>query len=155
MREALQRYNALPFEARSLFRRAIMLLLVIRTMLRVTGYKRTQQWLQKRLERRTAIPSQMPGSSSWLEMTCRMVRAADYYSPGHATCLEESLTLWYLLRAQNIPAVVRIGVRKQSNRFEAHAWVEQNGIALNQQEEQHRHYAPFDSEQFSPPAEQS
>jgi Transglutaminase-like superfamily len=88
-------------------------------------------------------------------MTGRMVRAAEHYSPGHATCLEESLTLWYLLEKQNISAVLRIGVRKQLNQFEAHAWVEQNGIALNQRDEQHRHYTPFENEQFNPPAAQS
>jgi Transglutaminase-like superfamily len=155
MWESLQRYKALPPEARSLFRRAVVLLLLIRTMLRLAGYKRTQRWLQDRLGSRSTPNPRTTGSSSLLEMTSRMVRAAEYYSPGHATCLEESLALWYLLQKQNISAVVRIGVRKESNHLEAHAWVEQNGIALNQHGEQHRHYTPFESEQFSPPAAQS
>jgi hypothetical protein len=154
MWESLQRYNALPFQARSLFRRAVLLLFVIRIRLRFGGYKRTQQWLRKRLDRRPQSLSQSAVNYSSIETTCRMVRAAEHYSPGHATCLEESLALWYLLQAQNISAVVRIGIRKQSHKFEAHAWVEQNGVALNQQDEHHRHYAAFDSEQFSPPAEQ-
>jgi hypothetical protein len=60
------------------------------------------------------------------------------------TCLVESLALWYLLQEQRVPADLRIGVRKMSGEFEAHAWVEYAGAALNQTEEQHRHYAAFD-----------
>lgn len=145
MWEPLQRYNALPSEARSIFWRAVFLLLVIRAKLRLGGYKKTQQWLQKKLDGRDEPPSQTFRNSSSLEMTCRMVRAAEYYSPGQATCLEESLLLWYLLHRRNISAVLRIGVRKQADKFEAHAWVEENGIALNQRDEQHRHYAAFDN----------
>jgi hypothetical protein len=75
-----------------------------------------------------------------------MVRAAVYYALPRAGCLEQSLTLWYLLGVQGIPASVRIGIPKQTETFEAHAWVEHQGVALNQSEEPHDHYVPFDSE---------
>ncbi len=154
MWETLQRYSALPSEARSLFWRAACLLPFIRVKLRFGGYKKTQRWLQKKLDDRSEFSSQSRENSPFLTMTCRMVRAAEHYSFGQASCLEESLLLWYLLQTQNIPAVVRIGVRKQLDKFEAHAWVEQNGIAINQQDEQHHHYAAFESEQLNPPPEQ-
>jgi hypothetical protein len=154
MWQTLQRYNALPSEARTMFWRAASLLPFIRARLRFGGYKKTQQWLQEKLDARTKLPTEARDNSSALEMTCRMVRAAEHYSPGQATCLEESLLLWFLLQSQNTPAVLRIGVRKHSAKFEAHAWVEQNGIALNQQDERHHHYAAFDSERLNPPAEQ-
>ncbi len=154
MWETLQRYKALPSEARSLFWRAAYLLPFIRFKLRLSGYKKTQLWLQKKLNDRSELASQAGENAPFLMMTCRMVRAAEHYCFGQASCLEESLLLWYLLQTQSIAAVVRIGVRKQSDKFEAHAWVEQNGIAINQQDEQHHHYAAFDSEQLNPPPEQ-
>ncbi len=151
MWQTLQRYNALPSGARTLFWRAAFLLPFIRIKLHFDGYKKTLHSLQNRLNRRPDPFSQNQQNGSALEMTCRMVRAAEHYFPGQATCLEQSLLLWYLLQNQGIPATVRIGVRKQSEKFEAHAWVEHNGTALNQLDEQHRHYAAFDSEQLTPP----
>jgi hypothetical protein len=84
-----------------------------------------------------------------------MVRAAEHHGLTRSTCLEESLALWYLLGRQNIDSRIRIGVRKQAGKFEAHAWVEYEGAALNQSEELHRHYSPFESELDNLPAEKS
>lgn len=82
-----------------------------------------------------------------------MVGAAQRRLPGKFTCLEESLVLWYLLRGQGIAARLRIGVRKINEKFEAHAWVEYGGEALNQPDQLHRHYAAFEREITEPPAE--
>ena len=138
-----------------MFRRAVLLLAMVRGMLRLRGYKKTQQWLQKKLHHRPGPVPQTQDVVSQLEMSCRMVRAAECYSPGQVTCLEESLLLWYLLQSQHISVSIRIGVRKQAEKFEAHAWVERNGVALNQHEEQHRHYAPFDGDLQPPSGEQA
>lgn len=73
-----------------------------------------------------------------------MVRAAAYRSIGSATCLEKSLALWFLLGRQGILSSVRIGARKSGQAFEAHAWVECDGVAVNEAEEPHQHYAAFD-----------
>ena len=152
MWEPLQRYRALDAEARRLFRRASVLFPLIGISLRLRGYKATQDWLQ----RRTAPQSSASANTSEqqkVEKTCRMVRAAQFYVPLRSTCLEQSLTLWYLLERQGIRAQVRIGVRKDAEKFEAHAWVEYNGVALNQPEEMHQHYSAFDSEFAKPPTE--
>lgn len=82
-----------------------------------------------------------------------MVKAGAYYGPGHPTCLEQSLVLWYLLEKQNIPARFCIGVRKLPEKFEAHAWVEHDGVPLNQCHEVHQHYAAFESEFSDSPGE--
>ena len=86
------------------------------------------------------------GGAEAVEKTCRMVRAGVRYGVGHPTCLAESLVLWYHLQKQTIPARLRIGVRKSKEKFEAHAWVECAGAALNQTDEAHQHYAAFASE---------
>jgi hypothetical protein len=153
MLEPLQRYNALSPEARKLFRRAALLLPMLGASLRFRGYNRTQQWLEKKLERRAIAPPQEEDISGSLELTCRMVRAAQHYSLLHSSCLEQSLLLWYLLQRQGITVAMRIGVRKDAEKFEAHAWVEHGGVALNQAEELHQHYAAFDNEFSKLPAE--
>ena len=62
----------------------------------------------------------------------------------HTNCLEQSLVLWWLLRRRGIEAVLRIGGRKDSQRFEAHAWVEVDSEVLNDTSDQHRHFVPFE-----------
>ena len=39
--------------------------------------------------------------------------------------------LWWLLRRRGIAAELRIGARKEFERFEAHAWVEVDSAVLN------------------------
>jgi len=136
-----------------MFRRAVLLLPCIGASLRLRGYKRTQEWLQKRLDGRelTLLPAEV--LRDMVQKTCRMVKAAEHYGIARATCLEESLALWYLLGRKGIPSRLRIGVRKQSEKFEAHAWVEYEGVALNQRDELHHHYAPFERELSHLPGE--
>lgn len=61
-----------------------------------------------------------------------------------ASCLEQSLTLLWLLQTRGIGAELRIGARKEARRFEAHAWVERNGVVLSDAGENHLHFVPFD-----------
>ena len=101
--------------------------------------------MQKRLPPRATQERSKAKLAEVVRKTCRMVRAGAHYGVGHPTCLVESLALWYLLQEQSIPAQLRIGVRKLSDKFEAHAWVEYDGVALNQVDEAHQHYAAFDA----------
>ena len=52
--------------------------------------------------------------------------------------------LWWLLRRRGIAAELRIGARKEVERFEAHAWVEVDSAVLNDASEEHRHFVPFE-----------
>lgn len=59
-------------------------------------------------------------------------------------CLEQSLVLGWLLRRRGMDAEIRIGARKEAGRFEAHAWVELNGMVLSDSGEGHLHFSPFE-----------
>lgn len=137
-----------------MFWRAAILLPLVRWSLRLRGYGNTFTSLQRRVQFQAKGTETRPLSRAELQLTCRMVRAALRYSFARFTCLEESLTLWYLLRKQGIPACLRIGVRNESGKFEAHAWVEHGGEALNQDEAMHQHYAAFEQDFPGPPPEQ-
>jgi hypothetical protein len=155
MWKLFQRYKALDLDARKLFVRAVALLPLIAVSLRLRGFNKTREALQKR---QLVHPPQIPGKkdpAKTVGITCRMVRAGAHYGPVHPTCLEQSLALWHLLQKQGIPVQLRIGVRKLSEKFEAHAWVEFGGVALNQVEDAHHHYMTFDSEFSDPPGEKS
>jgi hypothetical protein len=151
MWERLRRFSALERGARGLFLRAAVLLPLISLSLRLRGFRKTQAFLQKFIPvRNVAADISVP---TCVALTVRMVRAAVRYSAGHPTCLEESLALWWLLGRQGIASGLRIGVRKHNEKFEAHAWVERDGIALNEPEALHEHYAAFDTALSSLPPE--
>jgi len=59
------------------------------------------------------------------------------------SCLEHALVLFWVLRKHGIPANIIIGGRKESERFEAHAWVEAEVLGLDRGEGGVR-FVPFD-----------
>jgi Transglutaminase-like superfamily len=151
MWERLRRFSALERPARWLFLRAAALLPLVSLSLRLRGFRKTQAFLQKFLSL-SSHPADISASSS-ANLTVRMVRAAVRTSIGHPTCLDESLALWWLLGRQGIRSELKVGVRKEGEKFEAHAWVERDGMALNEPEARHQHYAAFDAALASLPPE--
>src|SRR5215207_3245012 len=47
----------------------------------------------------------------------RMVRAAAARGPFKANCLQQSVTLWWLLRRRGLESEIRIGTRKEGGRY--------------------------------------
>jgi hypothetical protein len=151
MWERLRRFRALEPAARGIFLRAAILLPLLSLSLRVRGFGATQANLQKFLP----VVNQKTGTArtTHAALTARMVRAAVHHGLGVSSCLEESLALWWLLARQGIASQLRIGIRKESAKFEAHAWVEFEGAALNEPETLHHHYAAFEGEISAVPPE--
>jgi len=153
MWERFRRFSALERPARSLFLRAIVLLPLVALSLRWRGFRATQAALQRFLSN----DNQQTDAAlvrKVVPVTARMVNAADRHGLVHPSCLAKSLTLWWLLGRQGISSCLRIGIRKKEERFEAHAWVERDGTALNEPDEHHHHYAAFDAAFSSLPPEQ-
>ncbi len=152
MWERFRRFSALGRPARSLFLRAIVLLPLVALSLRWRGFRATQAALQRFL----ANDNQQTDAAlvrKVVPVTARMVNAADRHGLVHPSCLAKSLTLWWLLGRQGISSCLRIGIRKKEEKFEAHAWVERDGTALNEPDEHHHHYAAFDAAFSSLPPE--
>jgi hypothetical protein len=146
MWELLRRFRSLEPGGRGLFVRAAAVLPLISLSLRVRGFRSTQASLQKRMASAASSrydPSDCAKAARTV-LTARMVRSAAYRSLGTPTCLEKSLVLWWLLGRHGIASSLRIGTRKTGGKFEAHAWVECEGVPLNEPEELHKHYAAFD-----------
>jgi Transglutaminase-like superfamily len=153
MWERLRRFSALERPARELFLRAVVLLPLVTLSLRWRGFQATQAALQRFLsnasqERDAAFVSKD------VALTAHMVNAADRHGLVHPSCLAKSLMLWWLLGRQGISSHLRIGIRKEKEKFEAHAWVERDGAALNEPDEHHHHYAAFDAALSALPPEE-
>jgi len=143
----LRRFSALPGKAKLDFLGALVLLPLIRTSLKLRGFQKTQEFLQ----RHAGGPLRQCGESdartdAQARQTSRMVLAAARTFPAQSNCLERSLTLWWLLARRGFASQLRIGARKTGEKFEAHAWVERNGEAMGEPEGTHLHYAAFEKE---------
>src|SRR5690348_11471791 len=144
MLKSLRRFSALERTAQTLFLRAVVMLPFVALSLKFRGFEATRSTLRKALSH--ATPQKDSASLNRpIALTAHMVNAADRHGLVHPSCLVKSLTLWWLLGRQGIPSELRVGVRKEGGNLEAHAWVEREGIALNEPEERHHHYAAFDA----------
>jgi len=136
-------------DARGLFLRATAVLPVISVSLKMRGFGATQEFLLRSFPIAPQTSQQdsihVVDDRKRTELTSRMVNAAIRHVWRASTCLEKSLVLWWLLGRQGIACEVRIGARKQGGKFEAHAWLERDGVAVNEPQEEHRHYAAFDA----------
>jgi len=154
MLESLRRFSALEPTAQRLFLRALVTLPAVGLSLKLRGFDATRSTLRKTAL--SAAPGMDPTAlDKQIALTSHMVNAADRHGPVHPSCLVKSLTLWWLLGRQGITSQLRVGIRKEGGNLEAHAWVERNGVALNEPEERHHHYAAFDAALASLPEEES
>lgn len=151
MWKRIRRFSALERPARGLFLRAFLVLPLISISLRWRGFRKTKASLQHFLP--VPYGSQNSDAQARAVLTAQMVRAAADHAIGDPSCLEKSLALWWLLARQGIASDLRVGIRKDGETFEAHAWVECGGATLNEPEMQHHHYAAFDAALASLPPE--
>jgi len=107
-------------------------ILAIRLGLRFMGFRRLFHRLQQKTHRFQNLKSDdgvhMERVRQLSGIVSRVNRDFLIFS---ADCLEESLALWWLLRRNGIDPDFRIGVRTITGRFESHAWVEYQGMMLN------------------------
>lgn len=73
----------------------------------------------------------------------RLVGIASSRVPLRVACLHRSIVLWRLLRREGIPCELKLGARTDAGPFEAHAWVECAGVALNESEPTLARYSAF------------
>jgi hypothetical protein len=112
--------------------------------LRLAGFRRWKAALAWSTPDAAAPAAMTPALADSAHEIARLQQAAARHLFFRANCLEQSLTLWWLLRKRGIAAELRIGARKQAERFEAHAWVELDGAVLNDAGDGHLHFVPFD-----------
>jgi Transglutaminase-like superfamily len=151
MREWIRQYSALKGPARGLFLRATLLLPVISLSLKWVGFRKTKASLQHFLSVRYG--SQSADAQARALLTAQMVRAAGSHGIGNRNCLKESIAVWWLLAREAIASELHLGVHKDGEKFEAHAWVECGGTPLNDPDTKLPDFAAFDTAVASLPRE--
>lgn len=78
-----------------------------------------------------------------IEIAQRSLQLAENTIPFRISCLQRTVVLRHLLCRQQIATQLQIGVRKQGQQLEAHAWLEYQGRILNSPVAHCRQYQPL------------
>ena len=131
-----------PSELRLLLS-AMFLLPLTGLSLRMFGLRRTHDWMRRLTKSDVGIvPDGYAGDEA--RSVARMVAIAGRRMPYRVTCLREALVLWWLLSRRGIRAQLILGVGRPDNVFAAHAWVECQGIVLNDDDSVRENFVPVD-----------
>jgi Transglutaminase-like superfamily len=146
MTSAWQRFQGLSRYERSVFLRACFLLPVFACVLRFVGLRRIERLIGSR--RRGDGVSTIDNAQKWriADAARRMTNAASRYGITRGNCLSKSIVLWHLLRCEGLDVILCVGGRKEATRFEAHAWIELDDIAVNDSQDVRERFAPFGDE---------
>ena len=108
--------------------------------LRGLGLPRLQAILQRQpLAAKSATILLMPE----IQALGEAVNIAARHSTFPVTCLTRSLLLGWLLRRQNVASKLRIGVRLTQGMLDAHAWVECEGVPVNDRPDVKAQFSSF------------
>jgi hypothetical protein len=136
-------FRNLTQQQQSWIARASLWLPTIGAMLWLLGFARSRALLDR-------VASAQSGASPDIDQLARArdmarwVRIAGERGLYRATCLPQSLLLWHWLRQEGIDTDLRMGVRRTGAIIEAHAWLEHDGVAINDDEGVHQRFAAFD-----------
>ena len=134
------KFRRLPRKEKAVFLAAFLLLPAVRVGLAALGLRRVESLVSRGA---SAHKQPEPEQAIFLaRRTARLVAVAARYAGG--SCLARSVVLCLLLERRGVPARLRIGVRKQDDEFQAHAWVEAAGISLNEAPDVGLRYSAFD-----------
>lgn len=109
---------------------------LIKLLLRLRGFAGTIHWIRGRVQ---TVPQSTSPPIDVVKTTEHAVAMAGALYPGRAKCMEQSLTLYYLLRRQGVAVRYCQGV--QPYPFQAHAWIEYHGEVVNDMPEHVRKFS--------------
>jgi hypothetical protein len=123
-----------------IFIKAWVRLLVIDLLLRSRPYPPVNKYVENQRKVRRVIPS----GQAWkiIRRNQRLVILAARNHLYRMLCLRQALALKWILASQGIPTELRFGVQKTEEQFQAHAWLEYEGLSI-ELTEGHENYKPL------------
>lgn len=123
MRNLAGKFWALKRAQKQRFVQAYYLLGVMRAGVLLTSFK----WLSKSLQHHPEQITHRPLDNKQLEEALEIgqaVRQAARYTPWDSNCLAQALTAQRMLSQQHIPGMFFLGVKKDQQQLDAHAWLQ-------------------------------
>ncbi len=126
-----------------MFAEAVVFPLLLPLSFRFAGVQKTQAWLRDWAEvnRRKPIGA---GTNAVTSSALRAQRVVKRTTGLGGSCLVRSLSLWAILRRRGVHAGLRIGMRRSGEKIEGHAWLEIEGIPVNEKPAVIQTYTVYD-----------
>ena len=141
MSQRISKFQALSLDQRRSLLAAFLLLPLVWIALRLFGLGRVKAWV-----RQIATEPRRPDAFEEICALGRVVNAAANHALLPVTCLSRSVVLHCMLKQRGVFSDLRIGVRLRDSALEAHAWVECEGIPVNDVADIAIQFAPFDAD---------
>ena len=144
----LAKLRELSFHEWKILLGSLFLLPYVALLLKLTGYGKTRKFFPAPITISKGMSQELQMNKA--QQISRLVDAAARHGFYHANCLKRSLVLAWFLRRHGIPFELRIGTRKttgsekEMQHFSAHAWIESNGVVVNENENVNERFTPFD-----------
>lgn len=153
IKKRIKQLSELSTEGRFLLFYAMLLLPSIAAALNLFGFKKTRALLAKTIPQN---PDRDYSEKQQLEVAYQVVKIvaiAANHGPYKANCLKKSMAGWWLLARKGIAVEIKIGVARESDALQAHAWIEYRGLVLNDHQDVANQYSPLkniaDTDQMS------
>jgi hypothetical protein len=144
----LRGWAALPWGDRGwLFLMMLVGLPVVATSVHLAGYARTRRWLERSSPNIGDARTTSAANFASARQLANLAAIAGRRGLVTATCLRQSLLVYWLLRRRGLAPELKLGVRKQGAVVDAHAWVELDGKSLDPVEATH---LPFPTQPAGP-----
>ncbi len=130
----VRKFFSLPRDERSMLLAALGGLPLVAAGVYLFGYKRMRTLLSGAKARSLHLSDSHRAEA---QRVAHAVALAARHGLVQGTCLSRSLLLWRMLGRRGISAEIRFGVRAGVAAMEAHAWIEQDGISLDDGFEEH------------------
>ena len=130
-------WRSLTWSDRGQLLRITVALQLIHGALGLFGYQRTHKWLNRH-SRHVAAHAASATDLRLAHRLAELTAIAGRHGPLSVTCLRQSLLLYWLLRRRGLQPDLRLGVRKQAEALDAHAWIELDGQPLSPAPIQHQ-----------------
>src|SRR6266851_4565895 len=132
-----RKFLRLPWELKRFVLRSVLILPITYAGLRLFGLKRLLTGIQRVAPVGGRVPDRCPEEiRTYVHLFSAVVRRC----PLPLQCLGRSVALCWLLRLQGIDAKVHIGVRKEQDCLDGHAWVQSGDLVINDTEDVGEHY---------------
>jgi hypothetical protein len=143
-----RRIVSLVFHDPAIIAEAVALPLLLPLSFRFTGVPKTQAWLRNWAEVHVKnVHGKSPigaGPDAVISSALRAQRVVKRTTGIGGSCLVRSLSLWAILRRRGVHSGLRVGMRRRGEKIEGHAWIEIEGIPMNENERVIRGYNVHD-----------
>ncbi len=130
-RQHMAALRRLSFPDRWVLVQSGLLITCIRVSLAVVSLRRLQALLRALAPSVHAPAVSREEGVARMVDTARLVAMAARHTPVANSCLHRSLALWWILRRRGFDTAIQFGARKKDGVFEAHAWIEHDGVVIS------------------------